>query len=493
MIRLPGLAAAHSSADIPPALIGHRRGAGVDPAVVIAGCLLFVVVLFLPLTLSDNDTLWQIRTGDWILDHHAIPATDPFSFTAGDRRWFAHEWFAETLMALAFRAAGMQGVMVLAAAATGVTGAMLLHHAWRFLPGFYAIAAVMLGLSCAASSLLARPHLLAWPCLTLWCGALVAARADRRAPSFALLPVMLVWVNMHGSFMLGLLLPGAFMIEAMLDRGADRGRVFRSWGGFILAAWAVALINPDFLAGVLFPYHLIGMTNLVWIDEWRPSDFSRFGAVELVIVVALRIGFSGKAVLPPVRLILLLGLIHLALTHGRHEQVLGIVGVLVLAEPLGASLGRGGARASDRRWRYLSAGMTMLAVVALPARIALPLSPERTGAAFSATLDAVPPSLRAQPVLNEYGLGGQLIFAGIRPFIDGRADLYGDAFLTRYVRVTSGDRSALDRALSEYGIVWTVFPASHTMIAVMDEKPGWRRLVDTNGTIIHVREDRLPR
>jgi len=96
-------------------------------------------------------------------------------------------------------------------------------------------------------------------------------------------------------------------------------------------------------------------------------------------------------------------------------------------------------------------------------------------------------------VLNEYGLGGQLIFAGIRPFIDGRADLYGDAFLTRYVRVTSGDRSALDRALSEYGIVWTVFPASHTMIAVMDEKPGWRRLVDTNGTIIHVREDRLPR
>jgi hypothetical protein len=475
-------------------LIGHRRGTRLDPAVVIAGCLLFVVVLFLPLILSDNDTLWQIRTGGWILDHRAIPSTDPFSFTAGDRRWFAHEWLAETLMALAFRAGGMQGVMALAAAAAGVTGAMLLHHARRFLPGFYAIAAVILGLSCAASSLLARPHLLVWPCLMLWCGGLVTARAQRRAPSFALLPVMLVWVNMHGSFMLGLLLSGAFMIEALFDHGADRRRVFRSWCGFILAAWAVALINPDFLAGVLFPYHLIGMTNLVWINEWRPADFSRFQSLELVILVALRIGFSGKMVLPPVRLILLLGLIHFALAHGRYEQVLGIVGVLVLAEPLGASLARGGARASDRRWRYLSAGMTMVAVVALAARIALPLSPERTGAAFSATLDAVPPSLRAQPVLNEYGLGGQLIFAGVRPFIDGRADLYGGTFLGQYVvGITSGDHSALDRALSEYGIAWTVFPAGHAMIAVMDEKPGWRRLVDRNHTIIHVREDWLPR
>ncbi len=102
--------------------------------------------------------------------------------------------------------------------------------------------------------LLARPHLLAWPCLALWCGGLVTARANRIAPSFALLPVMLLWVNLHGSFMLGLLLPGAFMIEAAARlRDADHHRVFMSWAGFILAAWAVALLNPDFLAGVLFP------------------------------------------------------------------------------------------------------------------------------------------------------------------------------------------------------------------------------------------------
>ncbi len=185
---------------------------------------MFVLVLFLPGILSDSDTLWQIRTGAWILDHHAIPSTDPFSFTAGDRPWFPHEWLAETFMALAFRVAGLQGVMVLAAGAAGLTAAVLLHHLRRFLPGVYALLALIVAMSNTAPSMLARPHMLAWPCLTLWCGSLVTARANRTVPSFALLPLMVLWVNLHGSFMLGLLLSGAFMIEALFDPGADRQR-----------------------------------------------------------------------------------------------------------------------------------------------------------------------------------------------------------------------------------------------------------------------------
>jgi len=173
---------------------------------VIAGCLTFAVVLFLPSILNDGDTLWHIRAGEWMLDHRAIPATDLFSFTAGDRPWIPHEWLAEVLMALAFRAAGIPGVMALTAGATGLTAAVLMHHLRRFLPGIYACVGVVLALSNAAPTLLARPHVLAWPCLALWCGGLVAARARRTAPSLALLPVMALWVNLHGSFLLGLLL-----------------------------------------------------------------------------------------------------------------------------------------------------------------------------------------------------------------------------------------------------------------------------------------------
>jgi hypothetical protein len=461
---------------------------GLDPASIIAFCVMFALVMFLTPILDDGDTYWQIRTGEWILNHLAIPATDPFSFTAGDRPWFAHEWLAETLMALAWRANGIGGVMILAAAATGLTAAILIHHLRRFLPGIYAVLGVIVALANAAPSMLARPHLLAWPCLALWCGGLIAARANRVAPSFWLLPVMLIWVNLHGSFIIGLLLPGAFLIEALLDHAVDHRSVFTSWAAFILAAWAVALLNPEGIAGVLFPFHMVGMKNLAWIGEWQPTDFSWIQPLELMIIAGLVLGLSGLVRLPPMRLLLLLGLIHAALSHARNEQLLGIAGVLILAEPLGASLGRGAAVSLGTSWRRLATGAALLAAVALTVRIVTPLSTERTGAAFAATIANLPEPLRSKPLLNDYSLGGKLIFAGLRPFIDSRADLYGDAFLTRYRRITWPEQDALDQALSEYGIAWTIFPSGARIVPMLDHEPGWRRSFESDGLVIHVRE-----
>jgi hypothetical protein len=121
--------------------------------------------------------------------------------------------------------------------------------------------------------------------------------------------------------------------------------------------------------------------------------------------------------------------------------------------------------------------------------MALPLAPEHTGAAFAAMLDRLPPGLRARPVLNEYSFGGKLIYNGVRPFIDSRADLYGDAFLARYRQIILPDRAELARSRSEYGIVWTIFPAASPLVQVLDQDPGWRRLVEEDGIVIHTRED----
>ena len=190
---------------------------------------------------------------------------------------------------------------------------------------------------------------------------------------------------------------------------------------------------------------------------------------------------------------MLLALIHGALSHSRHEQLLGIVGVLILAEPLGNSLARGRAAALGAGWRHLAAGAALIAFAAFAGRVALPLGPERTGAAFAATLDRVPPSLRAQPVLNEYSLGGELIFNNVRPFIDGRTDLYGDSFVARYGKIATLDRGELDRALSRYGIAWSIFPSAHPIVQMLDREPGWRRLVEGAGIVVQVRQDQLAR
>ena len=79
----------------------------------ILGAAVFGSALWLPVVLGDSDTLWRITTGDWILARGAVPAVDTICFTAVGRPWVAQEWLSEVILALAYRAAGWNGLMLL--------------------------------------------------------------------------------------------------------------------------------------------------------------------------------------------------------------------------------------------------------------------------------------------------------------------------------------------------------------------------------------------
>ncbi len=458
-------------------------------ASLIAGTVLFALVLAVPGILADPDTLWQVHTGEWILSHHAIPYTDPFSYTAFGKPWFTHEWLAEALLGLANRAGGFRGVMALTAAAAGLTTGMLLFHLRRFMALLPAVVVTLLGIANCTGSLLARPHVLAWPCLELWCAGLVLARARGVKPSWGLLPVMTLWVNLHGSFMLGLLLPFAFLAEAAMEAGAAWRKSVTDWALFTAAAWGAALLNPDWLAGVLFPFRLLGMRNLDWIGEWQPADFSAFRPLELTLLVGLGVALLGRLTVPPFRLAMLLGLVHLALRHWRHDQLLGLLGALLLAEAIGRLAP---APAEAPAPILVRAGVpavaALLAAVALTVRFTLPLEHE-PGAGVLALLDQLPAALRARPVLNDYGFGADLIAHGDRPFIDSRADLYGDAFLGRFRAITDLRPGALAAALRDFNVSWTIFPPDAPVLLSLDRQPGWHRLLNDAAAVVYVRDD----
>jgi len=95
---------------------------------------LFLAVLVIPAVLgssqmifNDGDVSWHIATGQWILDHRAIPTTDPFSFTWAGKPWVPIEWLAEVIYASAYRLAAYSGVAAL------VTAALIALHAVIFL------------------------------------------------------------------------------------------------------------------------------------------------------------------------------------------------------------------------------------------------------------------------------------------------------------------------------------------------------------------------
>src|SRR5689334_17382127 len=90
-----------------------------------AGFVGFVAAAFAPQLFNDSDTYWHISAGQWMLDHHAVLHSDPFSYTFAGAPWATQEWFSEIIMALAWRAGGWAWLHILFGLAAGGACAIL--------------------------------------------------------------------------------------------------------------------------------------------------------------------------------------------------------------------------------------------------------------------------------------------------------------------------------------------------------------------------------
>jgi hypothetical protein len=167
----------------------------------------------------------------------------------------------------------------------------------------------------------------------------------------------------------------------------------------------------------------------------------------------------------------------------------GIVGALILAEPLARAYGQ--APPADGRKPttapLLGLAAAALALALMAARLAWPVTLQDSPTRPMSAVAAVPPAIAATPVLNDYSFGGYLIGRGVPVFVDGRADLYGDAFLRDYARLMAPDRALLTKTLEDRHIGWTILIPGSPAAQAMDDMPGWRRLTADRWAVVHVR------
>jgi hypothetical protein len=451
--------------------------------------------------LNDPDTYLHIAAGRWILAHGALPVQDPFSHSMLGAHWVSSEWLAQVLLAAVHDHLGWSGVVVLAASCVAVAVGLLtrfLLGRWPVLPALIAaaLATAMLQPHC-----LARPHVVALPLLVLWAAVLLDARDRGRAPPFAALPIMALWTNLHGSFLFGLAFAAFLAAEAVLQPGgSSRMAEARRWGLFVLAALGAALLSPHGIDGIVQPIRLMAMPALQsTFIEWRSPDFQQFPALELWLLAAVLVGFATGVRLPPMRLVLLLGLVHMALQHVRHADILAIVGPLAVAAPLGPGLAAllGGEALSrlaawfSRLARPAAAPAFVLAAAAACA-LALPLAlrpvvrgddPVTPGAALAAAQRLG----LAGPVLNSQPFGGYLAYRGVPTFIDGRIEMYGNDFLAAAFQAETGDEAALTGLLARYRVAWTLLLPQSAASGIVDRLPGWERVYADERAVVHRR------
>ena len=447
--------------------------------------------------LLDPDTQWQITVGQWILDHHAVPHTDVYSFTMRGEPWISTQWLAQLVYAEVYAWFGWTGPVVLAAVASAATFALLARYLARCLNERAALIFVAVALALTAPHLLARPHVLALPIMVAWIGELMAAADRRAAPSFLLLPLMVLWANLHGGFVFGLFMIAPIALDAVINAEASR-RVALAvrWAMFAGLALAASCCTPYGWESLLASRKILALGSaLPLITEWRAADFTTLRPFEICLLGGIGLALYRGIKLPPLRVVILLGLIHMALAQGRAAEILALLAPLVVAVPLARQIG--GAEAatahSPRPLRSaMFAGITILLTAGtLTFASVHRFAPNTANSPVAAVAELK--KLNVERVLNDYDFGGYLIASGVAPFIDGRTELYGEKFFVDH-NAASGlmEPDNLFRLLDEYQIQATLMRTQSAASKLLDHIDGWQKAYSDEVATIHLRKAGAP-
>jgi hypothetical protein len=442
--------------------------------------------------LIDPDTYWQIAVGQWILDHRAVPQTDVYSFTMYGQPWISTQWLAQVLLAASYSVAGWTGPVVLGAVSIAVTFALQVRFLKQRLSESASLAFMATAMALVVAHLLARPHVLALPVMVAWVGGLVAAMDRRGAPSFWLLPLMTLWANLHGGFVLGLALMAPMALDAVWNADAPlRKSLALRWASFAVAALIASCLTPYGWDALFAARRILDLGQaLDLIGEWRPANFAHPTPLEAVVSLGFILALWRGVKLPPIRIALVVGFVLMALSHVRNAEVLALLAPMVLAAPLGRQIGgpRADARSagSPPHGRKF-AGLALLLVA---------------GTFVFASVHRFEPDARQSPVaavaalkkmnftrvLNDYDFGGYLIASGVATFIDGRTELFGEKFVVEHnnaVRLLQPED--LFRLLEHHRIEATLMRTELPATKLLDHLDGWQKVYTDEIATIHVR------
>jgi hypothetical protein len=448
------------------------------------------------LLLSDCDTYWQIVTGQWILDHGAMPRADTYSFTKLDEYWISSSWLAQVLYALASKSAGWAGPICLAAAAVATTFALLTSVLSRRIGAGYAVLIAFAALVISVTHFYARPHVLALPFMVAWASGLVSASERREPPSFWLLPLLAVWANLHGGFVFGLVLVGGFGLDAIWNAGGERRwHLALRWLAFGTCACAACCMTPYGWETLAASYRILGLGELLHlIFEWMPTDFGTLSRIELYIMALIAGALVFGVKLTPPRIALVLGLLHMALSHVRNHEIFVLLLPLVLLTPVVDQLKLQAPRPAGRpavSWASAAILITVFVVGAVTSSVRADYLPP-VGHSPAAAVEIIK-ARNLKRVLNQDAFGGYLIWRGIPVFIDGRAELYGEDFSLKYYQATFlKDVNLLFDLLNSYDIDAVLLNPDTPASALLDHVEGWQRIYADKHSVLHVRVPNSP-
>jgi hypothetical protein len=461
--------------------------------------------------LSDGDTGWHIRVGDWIREHRAFPRQDFLSFSKAGEPWFAWEWGAEVWMSLLHRWAGLKGVVLgMGLFIPAYLIIMFRHALWRGATPLIALPILLLASGSSAIHYLARPHIftLAFLSISLWM--IEADRRNRSTRIWILVPLTIVWANLHGGFLGLVACLGLVSVGALLSKDQAAARRYATLAAVCLFA---SVANPY---GYHLHQHIVAYLRSDWIreavDEFQSPSFRSEAMLlfEVLLIGSLISVYRAIRHGNWVDALLVVGWAHLSLSSVRHVPIFLLVAGPILAAELSAwwkelvpgLQPRAVLRTLDKLSGDLLPGFTRNSIwILLPAIILVfvdrPIAWPKAfpDVKFPVTLiEQHKDVIEGKRVLTTDEWGDYLsyrFYPRQKVFFDGRSDFYGEALGRVYLSLMQGGALA-EEQVDRLGFDVVLVPREWAIQASLRRNSGWEIVADRQKAVLLRRKNVAP-
>jgi tetratricopeptide (TPR) repeat protein len=445
-------------------------------------CFLIVFFIFCVLFAAQKiisfDDWWHLKTGEWIWQHKAVPLVDPFSYTFKGVEWIDFEWLFQALIYPIYQLGGFGGMIIFKVIVIVLTFVVLYFACREVDEGkrWLTITILFVALLVARGRFMVRPQIISLLFLALYLYLFTLHQGDKintRQLILFLIPIHILWTNFHGSFLLGILLAGTYVlgrfVPLALNNHQDLTPVFKDkkLQGLLLICLILcmaSLVNPYTYRAFIIPFRTAGSETLGGIAEWMPSTDIRFlGVFAIEPTMWFRLLFLVGVVSFLIRLDNLKKIEHvvifaffsyMAFRHIRFSGDFAIVAAPIIASNL-IKL-----QWQVRKWRWLLL-LPLLIVIAFAVRdVRALIKEERLGLGVwrnypETTVNFLKEHSIKGKIFNSYGCGGYLIWhlwPDIPVFIDGRTPtVYDQDFFWLYTTAEQ-KREVWEKVLERYGV-----------------------------------------
>ncbi len=479
--------------------------------------VLFLSVLFylaLPMGsdfLGDGDTGYHIRVGDYILTTLSIPREDIFSFITPTIPWTAHEWLAEVIMSLLHTVGGLTAVVfgfaLMVAVSVRIFFRGITSEGNNILSS---VAASIVFVTLAKVHWLARPHIFSLVILLVWCRLLDDYQYRQKNRLWLLPLIMILWVNLHGGYIIGLAIMGIYCAGNVQLLFTDKARWVtdgreKAWvlGRSLALSIAACLVNPTGYHIFLFPLKLVSNKYIMdHTSEFLSPNFHEPQPLKYILLLLFVVFAYAKRKPTFIETALTLLFTSMSLYSVRYIPLYGVVVMPIIMRYIERdclssfpklegflrtrveNIASVDTMAQGYLWPV--AGVVFLAVLALNGTVTHSFDPEKKP---MAALKFLRDHHVTGNMFNNDEFGDCVIYAltqQYKVFIDGRLDMYGSERVKEYCRVTDLE-PGWETTLDKYNITWIFFDTNSILTRVLTMSGNWKLIYSDKVASIFVK------